>query len=102
MFQKVITLNLEQIKLLCALHNVKSLFAFGSVLNESFNKDSDIDFVVDIENTDPYSYTDNYFDLKFKLESLLKRPIDLLENKAIKNPYLKKEIDETKVLVYGK
>jgi hypothetical protein len=33
---------------------------------------------------------------------LLKRKIDLLEQKAIKNPYLKQQIEKTKVLVYGK
>lgn len=92
----------KQINALCLQHNVRTLFAFGSVLTDKFNKESDIDLIVDIADTDPFTYTDNYFDLKFKLENLLKRPVDLLENKALKNPYLKKEIDTTKVLVYGK
>jgi predicted nucleotidyltransferase len=92
----------QQIEALCILHNVKTLFAFGSVLSDKFNSNSDIDMIVDIADNDPFTYTDNYFDLKFKLENLFNRPVDLLENKALKNPYLKKEIDTTKVLVYGK
>jgi predicted nucleotidyltransferase len=92
----------EQIQALCIQHNVKTLFAFGSVLSDKFNSKSDIDLIVDIADNDPFTYTDNYFDLKFKLENLFNRPVDLLENKALKNPYLKKEIDTTKVLVYGK
>jgi uncharacterized protein len=92
----------QQIEALCKLHNVKTLFAFGSVLSDKFNSKSDIDLIVDIADSDPFAYTDNYFDLKFKLENLFNRPVDLLENKALKNPYLKKEIDTTKVLVYGK
>jgi len=92
----------QQIEALCRLHNVKTLFAFGSVLSDKFTANSDIDLIVDIADEDPFAYTDNYFDLKFKLEDLFNRPVDLLENKALKNPYLKKEIDTTKVLVYGK
>lgn len=83
-------------------HGVKSLFAFGSVTNDRFNTDSDIDLVVDIDNPDPLAYADDYFALKFELEKLLKRDIDLLEQKAIKNPFLKLQIDNTKVLVYGR
>jgi len=98
---KELTAHLKQIHELCSAHNVKSLFAFGSVVGDNLKTDSDIDLVVDIEDSDPLEYTDNYFDLKFQLEAILHRPIDLLENKTIKNPYLRKQIDNTKVLVYG-
>jgi predicted nucleotidyltransferase len=57
---------------------------------------------VDIEKTDPFEYADNYFELKFQLQQLLKRNIDLLEQKAIRNTFLLKEIDNTKILIYGK
>jgi len=99
---KVISDHIGQIKNLCAQHSVRSLFAFGSVTNDSFNADSDIDLLVDIEAQDPFDYTDHYFELKFELEQILQREIDLLEQKAIRNPFLKQEIDRTKVLVYGK
>ena len=93
---------ISQIVKLCHQYGVKTLFAFGSVTNNKFKKDSDVDLVVDIESKDPLEYSDNYFALKFRLEQLLKRNIDLLENKAIKNPFLKREIDQTKILIYGK
>jgi len=51
---------------------------------------------------DQLEYTDHYFELQFQLEQILQRKIDLLEQKAIRNPVLKQEIDRTKVLVYGK
>ena len=58
--------------------------------------------IVDIQESDLINYSDKYFNLKSKLQSLLGRSIDLLEQKAIKNPFLKQEIDRTKALVYGK
>ena len=95
-----VTRHIDQIRKLCGSNKVKSLFAFGSVLTDSFKSDSDIDLVVDIDAKDPLTYSDSYFNLKFQLEQLFNRKIDLLEQSAIKNPYLRKQIDETKVLIY--
>ena len=89
------------IKKLCEQHKVKRLYAFGSVLTPNFNEQSDIDLMVDFQEMDVLSYADNYFDLKFSLQDLLKRPIDLLEEKALKNPYFKQAVNSNKELVYG-
>lgn len=66
--------NIEQIRELCKKYKVKYLFAFGSVLTDKFSEKSDIDFIVDI---------------------------DLIEDKVIKNKYLRESIDESKLLIYG-
>lgn len=71
------------------------------MLTANFNENSDIDFIVNIDSADPIDYADHYFALKFSLEDLLKRPIDLLEKKEIKNPFLLQQIEQTKALVYG-
>ena len=85
---------------LCASHRVKSLYAFGSVLTDKFNADSDVDLIVDFESIAVENYADNYFDLKFSLQDLLKRTIDLLEEKSLKNPYFKKAICQKRQVVY--
>jgi predicted nucleotidyltransferase len=97
----IVETHIDQIRDLCSLHKVKQLFVFGSAVTNRFNQKSDIDFVVDFTELDLYDYADNYFDLKFSLERLLMRNIDLLEEKAISNPYLRQSIDSTKQLVYG-
>jgi predicted nucleotidyltransferase len=94
--------HIDQIKILCTAYDVKSLFAFGSVISDKLKTDSDIDLIVDINTDDPINYADNYFNLKEQLEDLFNRPVDLLEDKALKNPFLKKQIDNTKVLIYGR
>lgn len=93
--------NISPISNLCREYKVKQLFVFGSVLTDSFKKNSDIDFIVDFQGMDLYEYADNYFDLKFSLEHLLNREVDLLEDKAIRNPYLRQSIDSSKQLIYG-
>ena len=92
----------NEIDELCVTHKVRSLYAFGSVLNSNFKTNSDIDLIVDFMDIDVNHYADNYFDFKFSLQDIFKRPVDLLEEQAIKNPYFKQAVDQTKELVYGK
>jgi len=91
----------HDIKQLCKLHKVKRLYAFGSVFTKQFSPGSDIDFIVDFEPLDIQLYADNYYDLKFSLENILDRSIDLLEEKAIKNPYFLQVVNNQRQLVYG-
>ncbi len=99
---EIIYQHIDKIERLCDLNSVKSLYAFGSVTTNTFKPDSDIDLVVDIDDNDPISYSEKYFNLKFKLEEILERQIDLLEQKAIRNRSFKNEIDRTKIQIYGK
>ena len=93
--------NLDAIKRLCQVSKVKSLFAFGSVTRDDFTDESDIDLIVDFDENDPLKYSDLYFNLKDKLEGLLRRKIDLLEERAIRNPFFRQELEQTKVKIYG-
>ena len=86
---------------LCETHKVKSLHAFGYVLTDSFNKESDIELIVDFSGIEVEDYADNYFDFKFSLEDILKSPVDLLEEKTIKNPYFRQCVNQQIQLVYG-
>ena len=98
---KLIEENQAKLNVLCANHKVKQLFLFGSILNENFHANSDIDFLIQFEGVDLVNYFDNYMDFKEKVELLLKRNIDLVENQAIKNPIFRKVVDNQKQLIYG-
>src|SRR5664279_1950942 len=97
----IVESNIEVINDLCKRHKVRQMYVFGSVITTRFRKHSDIDFIVDFHGVDLYDYADNYFDFKDSLEHLLKREVDLLEDKAIKNPFLRQSIDSSKQLIYG-
>jgi predicted nucleotidyltransferase len=93
--------NKKRIRKLCKLNRVKSLHSFGSVNTADFHEGSDVDMVVEFNTNDPLEYSESYFNLKFDLENLLQRHIDLLEFKAIKNPFLLQQINKSKQLIYG-
>ncbi|MCA6462442.1 MAG: nucleotidyltransferase domain-containing protein, partial [Chitinophagaceae bacterium] len=80
---------------------VKSLYAFGSVLSNNFNQNSDIDLIVHFKDMPVKEYADNYFDFKYSLQNIFNRPVDLLEEQAIKNPFFKNVVNQNKQLVYG-
>jgi predicted nucleotidyltransferase len=58
--------------------------------------------VVQFGEIDITEYFDNYMDFKEKLEILLERRIDLVENQAIRNHIFRKVIDREKKLVYDR
>ncbi len=97
----IVDKNINAVRDLCSRHKVAKLFVFGSVLTDRFRRNSDIDLIVDFREMDVFDYANNYFDLKYSLEDLFKRRIDLLEDKAINNPYLRQSIDSSKRLLYG-
>ena len=97
----IVERNIDRIKSLCNEYKVAKLYLFGSALNDKFENESDIDFIVTFRNVELIEYADNYFDFKFSLEDLLQRQIDLLEEKSIRNPFLKKSINSSKKLIYG-
>lgn len=94
--------HMEEITELCLNHNVKNLYVFGSILTENFGESSDVDFVIEFEDIDPLDYMDNYFEIKYKLEALLNRKIDLLEAQSIDNPIFMQVLDRTKELIYDR
>ena len=96
----VIERHIDQIIILCKKHKVRELYIFGSVLTDRFTDDSDIDFLVEFSTIDILEYFDNYMDFKENLETLLKRPVDLVENQAIRNPVFRRVLDRDKKLVY--
>lgn len=97
----LIEANIQHIVALCDKHEVNKLFVFGSVLTNRFNDDSDIDLVVDFNKIDLADYVNNYLDLKDSLQKVLGREVDLLEDKAISNPILRRNIDKNKRRIYG-
>ena len=93
--------NLQTIYALCQKHKVSRLFVFGSVLTERFNSQSDVDLLVDFKKEEIDDYFSNFFDLKYDLEKLFGKEVDLVESQTVRNLYLRQSIDQSKVLIYG-
>lgn len=97
-----ILLRKSELTELCRLHRVGRLEVFGSAAGSGFDSErSDFDFLVEFESLPPGTYASNFFDLKEALESLLGRPVDLVVASAIRNPWFRKSIEQSKALLYA-
>lgn len=97
---RILLENIEKLKALCLEYNVKSLFAFGSVCTDKFNDSSDIDLLISFNPMEHAEYADAYFELTEKLENLFMRPVDLVTDKSLGNPYFIESINQTKTAIY--
>ena len=84
---------------ICRKHNVKSLIIFGGALSGQFDEHSDIDFLLELDTA--HGGIKRYMNIKFELENLFKRPVDLVMPKAIKNLRLKDYMFSNTRVVYG-
>jgi uncharacterized protein len=99
--QEEISKHKTDFKNLCQKHKVKLLYGFGSSVTDRFdNSKSDIDLLVEIDEPDPIERGDKLMSLWDNFEFFFKRKVDMLTASSIRNPYLKKSIDSTKILIY--
>ena len=100
---KLIELNMDKIIALCKKYKVKNLWVFGSILTPRFNDQSDVDLLVDFDDSKlaVLDYADNFFDFIHALENVVGRKIDLTVNKSIKNRFFREEVDETRKLIWS-
>lgn len=89
----------SEINLICQKHHVKSLTVFGSALSDQFNESSDIDFLLELKTAE--GGIKRYMNIKFDLENLFKRPVDIVMPKAITNQRLKNYIFSNTRKIYA-
>ena len=91
-----------ELESLCQRYSVSRLELFGSAATGEYRSaDSDLDFLVEFKELPLRDYGAAYFGLLHSLEQMFGRPVDLVDNSSIKNPYLRESVDESKVLVYA-
>ncbi|MFO1083359.1 MAG: nucleotidyltransferase domain-containing protein [Reyranellaceae bacterium] len=85
---------------LCRRWQIVELSVFGSVARGSFRSDSDVDLLATFRPEAPWSTLD-FVDLREDLSGLFGRSIDLVEEKAIRNPWRKASILRDKSVLYA-
>ena len=95
-------LHLDQKELasFCRKWRITELALFGSVLREDFRPDSDVDVLLTFAPDARWSLWD-IVTLQSELSQLLGRPVDLLDKKAMRNPFIRREVLTTQVVIYA-
>lgn len=102
MKSKLIEEKLNDVRALMKKHRVVKGYLFGSSVKGNFNDNSDIDFLVEVDDSiEPVELGGHLWDLQSELENLFGRKVDLLTTRSLRNPYFIEELTETRELIYG-
>jgi uncharacterized protein len=87
---------------LCRRYHVRKLEVFGSAARGSdFDPTlSDADFLVEFAGEEQAPSLQTFFGLRQELAELIGREVDLAETAALRNPYVRASIEQSRELVY--
>ena len=89
----------ESIQTVCRDLSLKRLDIVGSAARDDFSSNSDVDVLVSFDNDE--RLFGRYFELKERLEAIFDRSVDVIEERAVKNPYFKRAIEKDRIRIYG-
>ena len=92
----------HEVVTLCRQFGVRRLEVFGSAAGGEFDPArSDIDLLIELDPPEGTSRFDAFFGFKEALESLLGRPVDLVDPSALDNPYFAAMVERTRQELYA-
>ncbi len=86
---------------LCRKYHVRRLDVFGSAATETMHAESDLDFLVEFDESLVRQRFDTYFEFLNALELLFGRPVDLVEPGGLANPYFIETVNQTRRPLYA-
>ena len=101
MIQDVVA-KTAQLSEVCKLHHVARLDIYGDAATaNALPQEGRLTFVVELQPLPPGDYADAYFGLLDSLEQLFGQPVELATDSAIKNPYFRQIVEDSRVTVYA-
>jgi len=90
----------QKLNELCNRWQVAELSLFGSSVRDDFGPDSDVDLLVSFDADAPWSLWD-VLRMRDELQQVFGREVDLVERDAIRNPFRRRRILESREIIYG-
>ena len=87
---------------LCRRFGVRKLELFGSAATGEFNPHrSDLDFIVEFPPEYDFGpWMSRWQEFQEDLSTLFKRPVDLVRESALRNPWFRREANKTRRVMY--
>lgn len=95
-----LSIDRDKIADFCRRWKIREFALFGSVLRDDFRPDSDVDVLVSFAPDAQWSLFD-VVDMQEELALMFGRKVDLVEKRALRNPFRRSDILTTKEVVYA-
>jgi len=93
--------QMEKVVELCAQYDVVKLELFGSAATDAFDPErSDLDLIGTFADAEERGYARRYLHFAEAMEKLFGRRVDLLTDWPIRNPFLQREVDQTRRTIF--
>lgn len=90
----------NQIAAFCRKWKIREFSLFGSVLRNDFGPDSDIDVLVQLEKDAPWSLME-WVEMIEELRQMFGRNVDLVDKDAMRNPFRRHHILNSREVLYA-
>lgn len=95
-----VEIDRDRIADFCRRWKVTEFALFGSAIRDDFRPDSDVDVLVTFEADAPWSLWD-LSRMRAELERIFDREVDLVEKKALRNPFRRQAILSNQRVIYA-
>ena len=95
-----IEIPMARLREFCRKWKIRELSLFGSVLREDFRPDSDVDVLVEFEPEHGWGLYD-VVDMEDELRAMFGRDVDLVMKGGLRNPIRRREILNTRRVLYA-
>ena len=94
--------KIPQVQAICSRYPVARLAAFGSAVTGGFQRGkSDIDLLIKMADVPTLEYGNAYFAILREFEDLFGMPVDLVTEPSMTNPYIRDNVEASKIMIYG-
>ena len=95
-----IKISQADIKFIAEKYKIKELSVVGSSIRDDFNEFSDIDLLIEFQDSKTISLYD-ILDIQEYFENITQRSVDIVETEGLRNPYRRNTILNTKEILYA-
>jgi hypothetical protein len=95
-----IAVDRQKIAEFCRKRKIKEFALFGSVLTDAYRPDSDVDVLVVFQDDAGWSLFD-IVDMIAELKGIFGREVDLVEKRALRNPFRRHHILNNHEVIYA-
>jgi len=90
----------QRIRPICESRRLKRLDLYGSRARSNGGEGNDYDFIVELQDSPPARYSQDFFALLHALEDEIGEPVDLMTYNSLTKDSLRANVEKDRIVIY--